>query len=36
MEAASGEAEKVTGSRFVEALTGVNGAACCDAADEIG
>lgn len=35
-EEASGEADKVTGSRVVKAVTGVNCAACCDGVDERG
>jgi hypothetical protein len=36
MEELSGEAEKVAGSRFAEAVTGVNCAACCEGVDETG
>jgi hypothetical protein len=36
IEELSGEAEKVAGSRFAEAVTGVNCAACCEGVDETG
>jgi hypothetical protein len=36
MEEVSGDVEKVTGSCFAEAVTGVNCAGCCDGIDETG